>query len=115
MPRSQPLHPVLGGARGGVAATIGSAPKKYSAEEAEQRAALSALRREEAAAAEAEAAAAGAEGRGRGEQRRDRDFRSVAVPVEAVIANPSLNLPRDKQERKARIGQHAGAPALHAV
>ena len=95
-----PLHPVLGGGgdRRADAAVIGAAPTRYSAEEAAKREALSALRREAEAAlaalAQTQAAEAAAAPR--------RDFRSKAVPVADALANPSLNLPRDKQERKDR-------------
>jgi hypothetical protein len=105
----QPLHPSLGGGarEGGVASVIGAAPQRYSAEQAEQRAALSALRREEAAAAAAAEAEAGAAGKGAARSRAPHesarvDSRSKAVAVEAVIANPSLQLPRERQERKDR-------------
>ena len=96
-----PLHPVLGGGdRRADAAVIGAAPQRYSAEEAAKREALSALRREaeaaEAALAQTQAAEAAAAAAPR------RDFRSKAVPVSDALANPSLNLPRDKQERKDR-------------
>lgn len=94
-----PLHPALGGAdRRADAAVIGAAPTRYSAEEAAKRAALSALRRE----AEAAEAAQAAEAEAAVPAAPRRDFRSKAVAVADAVANPSLNLPRDKQERKDR-------------
>jgi len=86
------LHPLHGG---GLHAVVGAAPKRYSEAEALQREALTALRREEAAAA----VAALQKGRARG---GGRDFASAAVAVEDMLANPSLNAPRQKQERKDR-------------
>ena len=98
-----PLHPALGGGgdRRADAAVIGAAPTRYSAEEAAKREALSALRRETEAAEAALAQTQAAEAAGAGGAPR-RDFRSKAVPVPDAMANPSLNLPRDKQERKDR-------------
>lgn len=97
-----PLHPALGGGsdRRADAAVIASAPTRYSAEEAAKRAALSALRREAEVAEVAEAAEAAAQAPASAAPRRD--FRSKAVAVSEVMANPQLNLPRDKQERKDR-------------
>jgi hypothetical protein len=101
-------HPALGGGAHGAAAAaavIGAAPKRYSAQEAEQREALSRLRREEAAAEQEAAAGGGGGGGGQAEKHRAHDFKSKAVPVADVFANPSLNLPREKQERKARAAR----------
>ena len=94
-----PLHPALGGGdRRADAAVIGAAPQRYSAEEAAKRAALSALRREAEAAEAALAATQEAENAAAPR----RDFKSKAVAVSDAMANPALNLPRDKQERKDR-------------
>jgi hypothetical protein len=103
-------HPgLLGGSvragAAGDAAVFGAAAKRYNEDEAHAREVLSALRREEAAAAAAaEADAAGSSGKRKGgaAEGRPEGFRSRSVAVEDVIANPSLNLPRERQERKAR-------------
>jgi hypothetical protein len=115
-------HPgLLGGSvragAAGDAAVIGAAPKRYNDDEAHAREMLSALRREEAAAAAAaEAEAASSSGKRKGGAAEGRaDFRSRAVAVEDVIANPSLNLPRERQERKARAMTYESRNAAPAT
>ena len=75
-----------------VRSTIGGAPVRYTAEQAEKRAQLSALRREEAAAAlPVDEPALRA-------PRRP----TKAVSLEKAAANPQASLPRREQERKDR-------------
>ena len=69
--------------------TVGGAPVRYTAEQAEKRAQLTALRREEAAAAEP------------ADVPRVRRP-TAAVTREAAAANPAAALPRREQEHKDR-------------
>ena len=63
---------------------------RYSAEQAERRALLSELRKEEAVAAPP--------------AREERSVRrpTAAVPLSSAAANPALSLPRREQERRDR-------------